>query len=157
ANFSGTDSFTYRAADAFVAGNLTAVTITVTAVADVPTLTVTNASGVEGSAIPLTIQAALTDTDGSEALTITVSSVPAGVVLSAGTNQGGGVWALTAAQLAGLTLSAPDNSTFTLTVVATATESSNGASASATASLTVTVANADPVITALATSAPTVG
>jgi hypothetical protein len=63
-------------------------------------------------------------TDPSETLAITIAGVPTGATLSAGTDQGGGIWALTPAQLAGLTLTPPANSDsdFTLTVTATATD-----------------------------------
>ena len=54
--------------------------------------------------IALSITAALTDP--SEALSIAIAGVPAGAVLNHGTNQGGGIWALTAGQLSGLTLDA---------------------------------------------------
>ena len=67
-------------------------------------LTASAASGTEDTAIALTITSALADTDGSEAQSIVVSGVPTGATLSAGTNNGGGSWTLTPAQLAGLTL-----------------------------------------------------
>jgi ELWxxDGT repeat protein/VCBS repeat-containing protein len=156
-DFVGTDSFTYQAHDPFVAGNVATVTIHVTPDNETPTLSVADASGLEGAAIPLTIDAAPTDTDGSPTLSVTVSGVPTGVVLSAGTDQGGGVWTLAASQLAGLTLTGPDEATFVLTVTATATETVNGDTASATALLTVTVLNANPVITSLASSSPALG
>jgi len=121
-------------------------------VADTPTLTVTpTASGNENAAIPLDIAAALTDTDGSEVLSITIAGVPAGGSLSAGTDNGDGSWTLTPAQLAGLSITLPDNlpgdAPFALTVTATSTESSNGSTASRDASIDVTVANVAPPAT----------
>jgi hypothetical protein len=80
------------------------IDVTVDPVADAPTLTVADATGGEDSAIALSIASALTDTDGSESLAITISGVPSGASLSAGSDQGGGVWMLTPAQLAGLTV-----------------------------------------------------
>ena len=53
---------------------------------------------------------------------ITISGVPAGASLSAGTNLGGGVWSLTEAQLTGLTITAPTHGNYTLTVSVTDTE-----------------------------------
>src|SRR5690606_6209124 len=87
------------------------------------------------------IDAALTDTDGSETLSITISGVPTGAMLSAGTNLGNGTWTLTPAQLAGLTITPPANSDadFTLTVTATSKESNGGATATKTANLNVIV------------------
>src|SRR3546814_10170951 len=64
------------------------IDVTVGAVADAPVLSAEDATGAEDAAIPLDIAAALTDTDGSEALSITVPGVPEGAVLSAGTDLG---------------------------------------------------------------------
>jgi Ca2+-binding RTX toxin-like protein len=118
------------------------IPVTVTAVADAPSLSVSAASGSEDTAIALDIVAALGDLDGSESLAITISGVPAGAVLSAGTDNGGGSWTLTPAQLTGLTLTPPANSDadFTLTVTATATEGNGGDTAVASALIPVTVA-----------------
>ena len=155
ANFSGTDSFTYTVTDSGgIVSNTATVTVTVTAVADAPTLTVTpTAAGDENAPIPLDIAAALTDTDGSEVLSITVAGVPAGGILSAGTDNGDGSWTLTPAQLTGLTVTLPDNlpgdAPFTLTVTATATEQSNDSIASTAAAIEVTVSNVAPQNVAL--------
>ena len=48
--------------------------------ADAPTLAAAGATGDEGAAIPLDIAAALTDLDGSEALTVVVSDHGRGIV-----------------------------------------------------------------------------
>jgi Ca2+-binding RTX toxin-like protein len=121
-------------------------TVTVAAVATAPALVVQPVTGVEDAAIPLAIDAALVDRDGSETLAVTISGLPPGASLSAGTALGGGTWQLTPAQLAGLSLSlAPhDFGTFSLTVVATATETGPATpqSASTTAALVVTVPDA---------------
>ena len=105
------------------------IAVTVDAVADLPTLTLAGtASGAEDTAIALPdISAALQDGDGSETLTLTISGVPVGATLSAGTDQGGGVWSLTGltqAQLDALSITPPADfsGTFNLTVTATATE-----------------------------------
>ena len=121
-------------------------TITVNAVADIPSLTVDSATGKEASAIALPISAELGDVDGSESLMIEISGVPTTATLSAGINGGGGVWTLTPAQLAGLKLTNPDNLTFTLSVKATATESENGDSAEQTVSLPVVINNVKPIV-----------
>src|SRR5882672_5738271 len=111
--------------------------------ASTPTLTVTPTSGNEDTAIALGshIAAALTDTDGSEALAIKIAGVPTGATLSAGTNNGGGIWSLTPAQIAGLTITPPKNAdaAMSLTVTATSTESNGGATASKSAVLAVQV------------------
>ena len=110
------------------------IQITVASVADIPDLITPDASGVEDTAIPLDIQSALNDTDGSETLTITVSDIPAGATLSAGTVNPDGSVTLTEAQLTGLTITPPADSTadFTLAIAATATESGGGSATSNT-------------------------
>ena len=97
--------------------------------------TVLTASGVEGTAIPLTITA--TPVDGDDVLSISVSGVPLDATLSAGTNNGGGSWTLTAAQLSGLKLNAGETAA-TLHVTATNTTTGEVAS-SATSDIAVTV------------------
>jgi hypothetical protein len=116
--------------------------VTVAAVADVPTLSAAPASGDEDAAIALDIQSALTDTDGSEVLLVTVSGLPAGAALSAGSANADGSVTLTASELAGLTVTPPADSEadFTLTVNAQTRELANGATAQVSASLPVSVA-----------------
>ena len=109
--------------------------------ASTPIVTVSDAEGNEDTAIPLNISSALTDTDGSEILSdITISGIPVGAVLSAGTDNGDGSWTLTQEQLEGLTITPPEDSDddFTLTASATSTES-NGDTATATENIDVTV------------------
>src|SRR4029079_2283141 len=106
--------------------------VTVNAVADAPNLTVSDASGNEDSAIPLSISSSLTDTDGSENLSITVSGIPSGASLDNTAHNVpaivGGSVTLSAAQLAGLSITPPSNSDadFTLTVTAKSTETNGG-------------------------------
>ncbi|MGE0798665.1 MAG: Ig-like domain-containing protein [Lautropia sp.] len=82
------------------------IDVIVDAVADQPTITAADASGNEGTTLAVDIQGTLTiDTDGSEAITgYQVSGVPDGFAFSQGTNQGGGVWTFTPAQIVGLQL-----------------------------------------------------
>src|SRR5262249_35756789 len=102
----------------------------------------------EGSAVPLTIGVALADTDGSETLSpVRISGVPASSALSAGVNQGNGVWTLTAAELNGLKLLTTDDFPATLSVSATSTERSSGDTATTTRTLTVRVADVAPKAT----------
>ena len=99
--------------------------VDVIGVADVPTVTVANVSGDEDTAIALNIDVQLADTDGSESITdITISGVPTGATLSAGSDNGDGTWTLTPVQLQGLTITPPLNSDvdFSLAVSATSTE-----------------------------------
>ena len=98
--------------------------VAVVAEADAPSLVLLDAAGAEDSAVAVGISAALTDSDGSETLTVTIAGVPAGATLSAGTDNGDGTWTLDAADLGGLTIApAPGSgSDFTLQVSATSTE-----------------------------------
>ena len=111
-------------------------------VADTPSLAAASASGIENTAIPLDITAALSDTDGSETLSVTLTGIPAGAALS---NASGpisiidGSVALTSADLSGLTITPAEGATgdFTLSVTATASEDGTTAEESASLSLTV--------------------
>ena len=141
ADFTLTVSATSTEAEGDAATTLANLDVTVTGVADVPSVTVADAAGAEDSAIALDIGVALGDIDGSESITdITVSGVPTGAQLSAGTDNGDGTWTLTPAQLGGLTVTPPIDSDadFTLSVSATSTEA-NGGTATTVSSLDVTV------------------
>ncbi|KPF87322.1 hypothetical protein IP70_03815 [alpha proteobacterium AAP38] len=113
--------------------------VTVLPVADMPSLNVTAAVGVSGHGIPLNIQSALTDLDGSEALHVTIAGVPVGGLLSAGTDNHNGTWTLAPGDLPNLSLLAPDGSsgTVNLTVTATAVEGADNGRALLSANLSV--------------------
>ena len=83
------------------------ITVDVAGVADAATLDVADASGSEDTAIALNIDAGLTDA--SENLTITISDVPDGATLSAGTDNGDGTWTLSSGDLEGLSVTPPDD------------------------------------------------
>ncbi len=92
----------------------------------------------EDQPVPVNLAAALTDTDGSETLTITLSGFPAGATFSLGAASGSD-WVIENAEgldLSTLEMTPPAdwNGSFTLTATATATETSNGSAASTTAS-----------------------
>ncbi|MCB1507598.1 MAG: tandem-95 repeat protein, partial [Hyphomicrobiaceae bacterium] len=114
--------------------------LTIDPVTDTPTVTTAPASGAEdATAIALSISAAVTDA--SETITaVTISGVTNGT-LSAGTDQGGGVWSLTQAQLTGLSF-IPDadfNGTVTLSITATAKDGAAPIANSAAEALLITV------------------
>ena len=98
---------------------------------------------IKDTAIALDITSALTDTDGSEALSVVVSGLPTGAVLSSGTDNGNGSWTLASGDLSGLTITPPsgDDADFTLTVTATATDGTDTASTAGTIDVTVTEAS----------------
>ena len=82
-------------------------------------------AGTGVTSIPLDISAGLTDTDGSETLSITISGVPAGATLSAGTyNSATDTWTVNQADLGSLSVDSVNgiDDDFTLTVTATTTE-----------------------------------
>lgn len=104
-------------------------------------------TGFEDGAIQLSaISAALTDTDGSETLTVAINALPVGARLTDGTRsftatQGNTAADVTGWNLGNLSLVAPKdfNGSIDLQVVATATENANGNQARTTANLTVTI------------------
>lgn len=130
---------------ATTSGNLV---ITVIGVADMPVVSADPASGNENTVIALTIDAALTDVDGSEMLTIIISNVPNGAVLSSGIDNGDGTWTLNAGQLVGLTFTPPMNvsGSFNLVVTAIASEGNSSASNNTTLPITVTGIASTPVL-----------
>ena len=150
ANFSGSDSFTYSIVGSGGSTSTGVVSVTVLGVADAPSLSVTDATGRAGSTVSLSITSALSDTDGSESLSLLVSGVSSGATLSAGTDNGDGSWTLSSSDLSGLSLATPWGSTsaVVLTVGATATEASNGDQATASQTLTVSIdgSNTAPVV-----------
>ncbi len=107
------------------------LTVTVNAVADAPVLTVGNAAGAEDTAIALSLDAALTDTDGSESLTVQISGLGDGFVLrdATGAEYTGSPVEVPSETLSGLALIPPLNfsGSVNLTVRAMSTEASNGA------------------------------
>ncbi|MCF3629449.1 FecR domain-containing protein [Thalassospiraceae bacterium LMO-SO8] len=121
------------------------ISVGVDGVADVPALTVDSAvSGAEdGGPIALDIASSLTDVDGSESLSITISGVPADATLSAGTKNEDGTWTLSSGDLDGLSVTpgADSGEDFQLTVTATSTEADGGDTAVQTATIDVSVAS----------------
>ncbi len=153
--FTGTLALSVVATDTEASSNTRAssaaqtLDVTVNPVAVAPVLTVSAASGNENAnGIALSIAATQAEADlVANDLSVTVSGLQ-GATLSAGTKNADGSYTLTAAQLAGLTLTpAPEfTGTLALSVVATDTEaSSNTRASSAAQTLDVTV---DPVAVA---------
>ncbi|PKR47259.1 Ig-like domain-containing protein, partial [Thalassospira povalilytica] len=114
------------------------ITVDVAGVADAPTLDVADASGSEDSAIALDIDAGLTDS--SEVLSVTISGVPDGATLSAGTDNGDGTWTLNPDQLEGLTITPADDFSGSFDLGVTATSADGEDVATTTGSITVDVA-----------------
>lgn len=124
----------------------TSFQIVVNAVADQARLLLTHARTDEDVAVKLDIRPALTDTDGSESLTILIGGVPAGASLVNAAGEAVGelvdtYWRLDPSQLADLYfLPKPDsNVDAELTVIARSTEASNGHFADTVGTLRVMV------------------
>ena len=91
-----------------------------------------------GRVAALAIAVASGDPDGSESLRIVIEGLPAGAVLSAGAALGNGAWSLGPANLAGLTLTLPNDLAQPLDLTVTATATDGGVtSAPVSANLTV--------------------
>ncbi|MEZ8087199.1 tandem-95 repeat protein, partial [Vibrio sp. 1S139] len=101
--------------------------------------------GTEDTPVPLDIDAALTDTDGSENLAILIEDVPEGSSLSAGTDNGDGIWSLQPGELEGLEFipSGDFNGDVVLTVNATSTDVDTGTTATATQDVTIHISPAN--------------
>ncbi len=139
-NYAGPAAFDYTVSDGNGGSSTATVTVDVAAVADTPSVSAVNVSADSQNIVSLDISSVLTDTDGSESLSITISGVPANSSLSKGVEVSSGTWALSADDLAGLTLSLPLEVTneIQLDVTATAIEDSNGDFASSSTTFTVT-------------------
>ncbi|MCK5747923.1 MAG: cadherin-like domain-containing protein [Oricola sp.] len=155
------DNFTYTITDGDGDTSTANVTINVSdGTAEPPELVVGDAIGYEDNAIPINISTSLTDTDGSESLSITISGVPEGATLSAGTDNGDGTWTLEESDLDGLTVTPPTDSDvdFDLSVSVTSTETSTGETSTVTDTFTVEVdAVADPTTVSATVEAKLVG
>ena len=128
--------------------------VTLRPVADAPVLTLADALGREDQALPLDLQLALSDTDGSETLSaLRLEGLPAGFALSSGTALGGGVWALLPSALPGLQLSAPKdwNGSLDLSLAATSSEQAGGSATTSRAfRVTFTAENDAPALSVTA-------
>ncbi|MDO9713981.1 tandem-95 repeat protein [Paracraurococcus lichenis] len=154
ANWSGTiplsvTAVTQEASNGSEAAATATLPVTVVPVADAPVLTATAATGVEDQSVPLSLTAALTDTDGSESFAaIRVTGLPQGFTLSAGSDAGGGAWALHPADLPGLRLSAPQdwNGTVNLTLEATTQDGASTRTGTCSFAVTLAAVNDAPVL-----------
>ncbi len=124
-----------EAANSDAAVNFDTINVQVTAVADQPTLTVPSTIAVneDTNSANFAINSALTDTDGSESLSLEIENLPVGTTLTDGTNTfvasiGGTTVNITSWNLTNLSVTPAGNSDqdFTLSVTATATEGANG-------------------------------
>jgi len=115
--------------------------VEVKAVADAPWVSAASAAGFEDQPIPLSLGAALRDTDGSETLALTILGLPAGASLSHGSRAANGGWIVAAADLGHLVLTPPRDFSgdIALTLRAVASDR-DGSTATSTTPFTVRVA-----------------
>jgi len=114
-------------------------------VADIPVIAVSDALGAEDTGIALTIAANM-PTNTSETLdSITISGVPGGASLSAGTDNGDGSWTLSPDQLSGLVLMPPPDYSGSIPLMVSAV-SSDGGTSSTTLNAAVTAVADAPVL-----------
>ncbi|WP_404292418.1 hypothetical protein ACD578_08965 [Microvirga sp. RSM25] len=132
-DFSGTINLTLQATARESSNGSTATRsanfqVQVDNVSDAPVVNTDDASGWEDKSIALSLSAALTDTDGSEVLSVSILGVPAGASLSHGSRAADGSWQVNLADLADLSILPPKNYSgpIDLTLRATAL-STNGA------------------------------
>jgi Ca2+-binding RTX toxin-like protein len=125
--------------------------LNITPSADAPVISQARAlaTTLDSGSLALDIQAALVDQDGSETLSIRIGNIPTGLSLNKGVDLGGGVWAVTPAQLTGLALVGPANwsadltGASALTVTAVSTETATGQTAQTSQTLAFAI-NARP-------------
>jgi len=146
ADYSGTDNFTFTVDDGAGGTDTATVTLSFTGVADDPVVVVSDDTGVEDSWTQLHLDTSLSDTDGSETLSLTISNVPDGAMLSPGTNLGGGDWTVSPEQLHLVCILPPDDYSgeIDMTLSVTSTED-DGDTATVDSAFTVTVTPAGDV------------
>lgn len=111
--------------------------------ADTPQLVLQSPlTATEGVARALPVFAALSDPN--EQLSIQISSTDIRILLSAGNQTTPGVWELLLADLEGLTVTVPDEGSFSLQVSATSTETDSGETATVTGQVTINGDNSAP-------------
>ncbi|MBC7816707.1 MAG: cadherin-like domain-containing protein [Planctomycetaceae bacterium] len=146
ADFSGTDSFTYRVSNGQSLSEPTTVTLQIVPLADKPTLALSKSiAGTVGSEIALPVTAALMDDDGSETLTLKLSGLPPTATLNHGLKLADGTWQLTSQDLVGLKLQVSTAGKFTLKIECLATESVGGTVAKVSAKVKTQIAPAGAV------------
>ncbi|PYG25458.1 VCBS repeat-containing protein, partial [Pelagimonas varians] len=119
-----------------------------------------NVNGIEDQGLAINLEAALTDTDGSESLSVTLSGFPVGATFNLGSADGAN-WVIAGAEtvdLSTLEMTPPQdyNGSFTLTATATATETATGETAETTqtAVLNILAVNDAPVVSSAVTLDP---
>jgi len=145
-DFGGADTFTYQVTDDAGEISTATVSVTVTPGLDVPVLAVTSAAGDADAGVTLAIAAAMPAGTQETITSITLSGVPSGASLNAGTDNGDGRWDVAPDDLNGLVLTPPEDYSGTLDLRVTAV-SSDGGVATEDFSATVAVEAPGPTLT----------
>ena len=117
------------------------LSIAVEAIADMPYITSqTMMHANTGTALTLPLVAWLSDTDGSETLSVIINTYGKGD-LSAGVNNGDGTWTLSASQLPDLQITPSVTENFTISITAVATENANADQSIATHTIMINAGN----------------
>jgi len=120
ANFQLSVSVSSNDGSTTVTSNTDTIDVTVNAVADTPTLSVSSSvSGNEDNAVAITVPSSVTAVGASS---ITVSGMPSGSSLSAGTDNGDGTWTVASGDVSGLYFVPPSGSTATASLSFSATQ-----------------------------------
>ena len=134
-DFAGTIDLTLRATARETSNGSTATRnvdfrVVVDDISDAPVVITHDAAGREDESIALNLSASLTDTDGSEVLSITILGVPAGASLSHGSRAPDGSWNVDPDDLPNLSILPPSNFSGTINLTLQANSvSSNGITA----------------------------
>jgi Ca2+-binding RTX toxin-like protein len=146
AHAAGTIDLSFTATDAGGVDFTQAMRLTIDPVADTPLVTQLSAGpATSDSAIAISLGVEFPDRDGSEAHSIRIGGVPAGVSLNKGALDGAsGEWVLAPADLAGLALLAPAGWWQDLDLSVRAYASEGGATAASALATTRVVINAPP-------------
>jgi Ca2+-binding RTX toxin-like protein len=111
ADFELTVTATATEASGDTASTAAALAVSLAAMAEAPEVAVSAAATAEDIPVGLEIEAGLAGAAGDEEISaVTISGVPEGAVLSAGTDNGDGSWTLAADDLEGLTITPPAGS-----------------------------------------------
>ena len=138
--FNGGLTFDYDVSDGLLSSSTGTATINVMPVAETPSLSVSPVLGDQEVDVPIALSISAEAGAATEVLEVTIDGLPAGSILSAGT-QIGGSWTLTGAELSGLTLTVPDTFNGTINATVTATSIDGASRASVTSNLTIEVSS----------------
>jgi len=134
-------SYTIESENNSIASTSEDIEVVVVAVADTPTLEVSDARTYEDIPIVIDIESDYIDKDGSEVLSVKIENIPDGATLNKGFKDSDGNWHLTKPELENLILTPALHNAedFTMVITARTTEGENGSFAEITKELNVII------------------